>query len=143
MRSLPAVNAGLNALSAVLLCAGYAAIRRRKLVWHLRLMSAALASSTAFLASYLVYHYHAGSVRYAGPGRPVYLAILLTHTVLAVIVPPLAGRLLWLVWREWPAGDFTRHARLARVTLPIWLYVSVTGVVIYCMLYVWPGGGVR
>lgn len=143
VESLPTVNASLNASSALLLMAGYWAIRRRRLLVHLRLMAAALACSTVFLVCYLIYHYHAGSVRYAGPGRPIYLAILLTHTVLALSVPPMALRLLWLAWREWPAGDFSRHARLGRVAFPVWLYVSVTGVVVYWMLYVWPGGAAR
>ena len=141
--SLPRVNASLNALSAVLLLAGYGAIRGRRVLLHLRLMAAALATSTLFLCCYLVYHWHAGSVKYLGPGRPVYLAILLTHTVLATTVPFLAGRLLWLSWSQWPGGDFSRHARLGRIALPIWLYVSVTGVVVYWMLYVWPGGASR
>ncbi len=141
--SLPAVNASLNAISGLLLALGYRAVRARKLLLHLRLMTAALATSTVFLGCYLLYHYHAGSVKYLGAGRPVYLAILLSHTVLAVTVPFFAGRLLWLSWREWPSGDFSRHARLGRVAFPIWLYVSVTGVVVYWMLYVWPGGAAR
>lgn len=132
---LPTVNAALNAACACLLVAGYVAIRRRRLLLHLRLMLSALACSAVFLASYLVYHYHAGSVRYEGPGRPLYLAILLTHTVLAVLVPPMAARLLWLGWTQWPSGDFSRHAKLGRIALPIWLYVSVTGVIVYCLLY--------
>ncbi|MBI4423794.1 MAG: DUF420 domain-containing protein [Elusimicrobia bacterium] len=136
MTSLPTLNAALNALSAALLLAGYAAIRRRRILLHLRLMAAALASSSAFLVSYLVYHHHVGSVAYRGPGRPAYLALLLTHTVLAALVPPLALRLLWLARKAWPGGDFSAHARLGRVLLPIWLYVSVTGVVVYWLLYV-------
>ncbi|MBI4349515.1 MAG: DUF420 domain-containing protein [Elusimicrobia bacterium] len=140
---LPTLNAALNASSAALLAAGWWAVKRRRLALHLRLMAGALGCSAVFLASYLYYHYHAGSVRYAGPGRPFYLAILLTHTSLAVFVPPLALRLLWLSWRQWPGGDFSRHARLGRVVLPVWLYVSVTGVVVYGMLYVWPGAASR
>lgn len=140
---LPAVNACLNAASGILLVSGYLAIRGGRRLFHLRLMTAALACSAVFLGCYLLYHYHAGSVRYEGPGRPAYLALLFTHTVLAALVPPAAARLVWLAWRAWPEGDFSRHARLARWTFPVWLYVSVTGVVIYCALYVWPGGGVR
>ena len=136
VRDLPAINALLNSSCAVLLLSGYVAIKQRRIRLHLRLMSAALACSTVFLASYLYYHYHVGSVRYEGPARPLYLAILLSHTALAALVPPMAIRLVWLSWREWPAGDFSRHARLGRVAFPIWLYVSVTGVVVYWMLYV-------
>lgn len=96
-------------------------------------MLAAFACSTLFLACYLYYHFHAGSVRFPGTGlaRGVYLAILLSHTVLALLVVPMALRTLWLAWRE----DFGRHAAAARWALPVWLYVSTTGVVVYWMLY--------
>jgi len=130
---LPALNALLNGTCAVLLVAGYACIRGRRIAAHRACMLLALLTSALFLASYLTYHAHVGSVPYRGTGwtRPLYFAILLTHTVLAVTVVPLAlvtsGRAL--------RGDFARHVRIARVTLPIWLYVSVTGVVIYLMLY--------
>jgi uncharacterized membrane protein YozB (DUF420 family) len=122
---LPAVNALLNGTCAALLLAGYAAIRRRRMALHRGLMIAALACSALFLAGYLVYHAHVGSVPYRGSGWPraAYFAILITHTVLAATVARAAR------------GRFDRHAALARVTLPIWLYVSVTGVVIYVMLY--------
>jgi uncharacterized membrane protein YozB (DUF420 family) len=136
---LPHVNAALNATCALLLVAGYAAIRGARAVeLHKACMIAALAVSVAFLASYLVYHAHAGSRRFEGPAsvRPVYLAILLTHTVLAAAVPFLAARTAWLGFKD----DRPRHVRLARITLPIWLYVSVTGVVVYGMLYhLYPG----
>lgn len=135
LSSLPAVNASLNALCSVLLVAGWVFIRAKRVAAHRACMAAAFACSIAFLVSYLVYHYHVGSVRYTGPWRPLYLAILASHTVLAAFVPFLALRTLWLAWRASADGDFSRHAALARVTLPIWLYVSVTGVVIYAFLY--------
>lgn len=130
---LPALNAALNAASALLLVAGYLQIRARRVRWHRALMLAAFAASILFLTSYLTYHYHAGSVRFPGQGwiRPVYFAVLISHTLLAAAVPPLAALTLWRAWR----GEFPRHRRLARWTFPIWLYVSVTGVVIYVLLY--------
>jgi putative membrane protein len=130
---LPAVNATLNSLATVLLVAGYALIRQGRREAHRRAMLAALACSTLFLISYLAYHAQVGSVRFQGTGavRTIYFAILLTHTVLAAAVPFLALRTLFLAHRE----RLAEHRRLARWTLPIWLYVSVTGVVIYVMLY--------
>ncbi len=130
---LPAVNAILNATSAGLLLAGYVLIRQRRLEAHRRVMLAAVASSTLFLTCYLVYHAHVGSVRFRGlgPVRTVYFTILLTHTVLAVAIVPLVGVTLVRGLR----GRYDRHRRIARVTLPLWGYVSVTGVVIYWMLY--------
>lgn len=94
-------------------------------------MVAALACSTVFLASYLAYHAQVGSVRYEGPGRPAYLALLLSHTVLAAAVPFIAGRMLWLAYK----GRFDAHRALGRWGLPVWLYVSVTGVAVYGVLY--------
>lgn len=130
---LPAVNAALNATCAVLLVAGYAFIRRRKIAAHRRTMKTAFAVSVVFLASYLTYHQHAGVHRYPGSGtlRTVYLVILATHTVLAVVVVPLVLRTLYLGNH----ARFVEHRRIARWTLPIWFYVSVTGVVVYGMLY--------
>jgi uncharacterized membrane protein YozB (DUF420 family) len=130
---LPALNACLNATSAVLLAMGYVLIRRGQRTAHKRVMLAALASSALFLTSYLVYHFHVGSVRFRGEGpvRTIYFTILLTHTVLAVVIVPLVGMTLVPALR----GRFDRHRRLARITLPLWAYVSVTGVVIYWMLY--------
>jgi uncharacterized membrane protein YozB (DUF420 family) len=130
---LPAVNAALNSISALLLATGYLLIRRRRWRAHMRVMIAALASSTLFLASYLVYHAHVGSKHFPGTGaaRTLYLSILATHTVLAATVPFFAGFLVWNAWRR----RFDRHKRIARWGLPIWLYVSVTGVVVYWMLY--------
>ena len=130
---LPAFNAALNATSAVLLAAGYVLIRRGRRLAHERVMLAALASSALFLTSYLVYHAQVGSVRFRGQGtvRSVYFTILLTHTVLAAVIVPLVAMTVVPALRE----RFDRHRRLARITLPLWAYVSVTGVVIYWMLY--------
>ena len=136
---LPTVNATLNATSGILLVLGYRQIRRGNRERHRRLMLAAFSCSVLFLISYLTYHAQVGSVRFQGTGaiRTIYLSILLTHTVLAAAVPFLAAVTLYRAWRE----DFARHRRLARITLPIWLYVSVTGVVIYWMLYHLDVGG--
>jgi uncharacterized membrane protein YozB (DUF420 family) len=130
---LPTVNATLNGTAAALLVAGFFLIRSGRREAHRRAMTAAFACSVLFLVSYLVYHLEAGSVRFQGTGavRNVYLTILLTHTLLAAVVPFLAVVTLVLARK----GRFEAHRRLARVTLPVWLYVSVTGVVIYLMLY--------
>lgn len=130
---LPGLNATLNSISAVLLAAGYLQIRRRRVAAHRACMLAAFAVSTAFLVSYLVYHAHAGSVPFRRQGwiRPVYFSILISHIVLAAAILPMAILTLYRAWRE----RFEAHRRLARWTLPVWLYVSVTGVVVYLMLY--------
>jgi len=131
--SLPAVNAALNGISAVLLTTGYGFIRRGHVAQHKRCMLAALASSTLFLTSYVIYHLHTGSRPFAGQGpvRVIYFAILFTHVVLAAAIVPLA----LITATRGLRSQFDRHARIARWTLPLWLYVSVTGVVIYLMLY--------
>jgi uncharacterized membrane protein YozB (DUF420 family) len=130
---LPTLNASLNGLSAVLLVVGYVLIRRGRRSAHRIAMLGAFSASTLFLVSYLVYHFQVGSVPYQGTGpiRTVYFTVLLTHTVLAAAVPFLAVITLVRALRE----RFDRHRAIARWTLPIWLYVSVTGVVIYLMLY--------
>jgi uncharacterized membrane protein YozB (DUF420 family) len=130
---LPALNAVLNATAAILLAAGFVLIRRGNKRAHKRVMIAAFAVSCAFLASYLTYHAIAGTVYFRGTGaiRTVYLSVLATHTVLAAAVPPLAILTLARGLR----GRFQRHRKLARWVLPAWLYVSVTGVVVYWMLY--------
>ncbi|HET9795114.1 MAG TPA: DUF420 domain-containing protein [Thermoanaerobaculia bacterium] len=130
---LPAVNAALNGLCAVLLLIGFGFIRRRNVAAHRRTMKTAFVVSVIFLASYLTYHAHAGVHRYPGRGleRTLYLGILATHTVLAAAVVPLVLRTLYLATRS----RFVEHRRIARWTLPIWFYVSVTGVVVYLMLY--------
>ena len=132
-RDLPTLNAALNAVSALLLLVGFALVRAGRREAHRNAMLAALTTSTLFLASYLVYHLDVGSVRFArsGPIRTVYLAILASHTVLAAAIVPL----VLVTLARALAGRFEEHRRLARVTLPLWVYVSVTGVVIYWMLY--------
>ena len=133
LRDLPTVNAVLNALSAVLLVAGYRFIRRREIAKHRLCMLSAFGVSVVFLTCYLVYHAQVGSVPYPGTGwmRPLYFTILITHTLLAATVPPLAIVTLSRALRQ----RFDRHRRIARWTYPVWLYVSVTGVVVYWMLY--------
>lgn len=133
MRYLPTLNAFLNALSAGLLIRGYLLIRQGRREEHKRVMLMAFATSVMFLISYLIYHYGVGSVKFQGQGaiRVVYFAILLSHTILAAAVAPMAIMTL----RRGLKGNFAGHKSLARITLPIWLYVGVTGVVIYLMLY--------
>jgi putative membrane protein len=130
---LPSLNAFLNATSAVLLVTGYHFIRQRNIRAHRTCMIAAFTVSVLFLLSYLTYHYHAGATRFSGHGwvRPVYFTILISHTALAALVPFLALITLFRALKE----QFPRHRWIARWTLPIWLYVSVTGVVVYLMLY--------
>ncbi len=131
--ALPAVNAFLNGTSAVLLTVGFVFIRRKNVPAHRACMLSAFGVSAIFLVSYLVYHAQAGSVPFQGRGwvRPVYFALLLSHIVLAAVIVPLA---LTTIHRAW-TGRFDHHRRIARWTLPIWLYVSVTGVLVYLMLY--------
>lgn len=131
--ALPTVNAVLNGAAAVLLATGYRMIRRGRREAHRRLMLAAFSVSVLFLVSYLVYHYEVGSVRFTGTGpiRTVYFTILISHTVLAAAVPPLAVVTLWRALK----GRLEAHRRIARLTLPVWLYVSASGVAVYWMLY--------
>lgn len=133
LTDLPALNATLNATSAILLTAGYCFIRRRRITAHKRCMLAACTTSALFLISYLTYHYYVGSMPFRGQGwvRPLYFTILISHTILAVAIVPLV---LITLFRAWKA-EFVKHVRLARWTWPIWMYVSVTGVIIYLMLY--------
>jgi uncharacterized membrane protein YozB (DUF420 family) len=130
---LPAVNASLNALSTCLLIYGYTLIRRGKREQHKRVMLSAFGVSVIFLICYLVYHYNVGSVKYTGQGilRPIYFTILITHIVLAAAVPVLAILTLWRAFQE----RFDKHRKIAKITFPIWLYVSITGVIVYLMLY--------
>lgn len=134
LSSLPAANAALNGLAGILLICGFYFIRRGKIRQHRACMVSAFVASCAFLGGYLYYHYHAGLVRFSGHGvvRPVYFTLLTTHTILAAITPFLAIATLFLALRK----NFQAHRRLARWTLPIWLYVSVTGVIVYFMLFV-------
>ncbi len=133
IQDLPLVNAILNGSCALLLAVGYVLIRNKQVRYHHRVMVAAFSTSCIFLVSYLIYHANVGSIRYTGVGlmRTVYFVVLISHSILAALVPPLAIITLVRAFRE----HFDRHMRLARWTLPIWLYVSLTGVVIYLMLY--------
>jgi uncharacterized membrane protein YozB (DUF420 family) len=131
----PALNASLNGASGLLLVVGHSFIQRKRIVAHRACMLAAFACSMIFLACYLYYHFHAGVIRFQGHGwiRPVYFTLLLSHTILAVIVVPMVLVTLARALRS----DFLRHRAIARWTYPIWLYVSVTGVLVYFFVYHW------
>jgi uncharacterized membrane protein YozB (DUF420 family) len=133
IHSLPAVNATLNGISGVLLIAGYLLMRARRIELHRRVMTAAFATSSLFLICYLVYHANVGSVRFARPGfvRTLYFTILITHVTLAAAVLPLAI----ITLSRGLNARYPQHRRIARWTFPIWLYVSVTGVLVYVLLY--------
>ncbi|MGB5296096.1 MAG: DUF420 domain-containing protein [Thermoanaerobaculia bacterium] len=133
LSTLPTLNASLNGLSATFLVGGYWMVRQRRIGAHRACMLVAFACSVLFLVSYLFYHSQVGSMRFQGTGtlRTFYLTVLLTHSALAAAVPILAAITLMRALR----GRFDKHAAIARWTLPIWLYVSVTGVVVYWMLY--------
>lgn len=136
---LPHINACLNSASALLLFTGYTFIRKRNVTAHRACQIAALCVSIVFLASYLTYHYNHGATRFQGTGlvRPIYFTILTTHTILAIVIVPLVILTFYRAFRN----DFTRHRRIARITLPLWLYVCVTGVIVYLMLYqIYPSG---
>lgn len=136
---LPTLNAVLNTIATGLLIAGYDRIRRREIAQHRLCMLAAFGVSVLFLISYVIYHYNVGSVPFPGQGlaRTLYLIMLFTHVVLAAVVPFLAIATLFFAF----GGNFARHRRIARWTLPIWLYVSVTGVLVYVVLYLIYGAG--
>jgi len=133
VHDLPAVNASLNALSAILLLTGYVLIRRRRIETHRKVMIAAFVTSSIFLACYLVYHAQVGSVRFTRQGfvRPLYYTILVTHVTLAAAVVPLA----LVTLSRGLSARYARHRTIARWTFPVWLYVSVTGVLVYVLLY--------
>ncbi len=133
VHDLPAVNATLNATSTVLLLIGYSLIRQGKREQHRKVMLSAFGVSVLFLICYVVYHAQVGSVKFQGQGwvRPVYFTILISHVILAATVPAFAVMTLRRALR----GEFARHRKLARITYPIWLYVSITGVIVYLMLY--------
>jgi uncharacterized membrane protein YozB (DUF420 family) len=133
IHTLPAINASLNAISGVLLVIGYALMRARRIELHRRVMIAAFVTSSLFLVCYLIYHAQVGSVRFTREGfvRPVYFTILITHVTLAATVLPLAIVTLTRGLK----GRYPRHRAIARWTFPIWLYVSVTGVLVYVLLY--------
>jgi uncharacterized membrane protein YozB (DUF420 family) len=129
---LPAVNATLNGIATLLLLTGYVLVKRRDLERHKTVMIGAGITSAMFLISYVIYHYHAGSVKFTGQGavRPVYFGILISHVILAASIAVLVPMTFWRAFK-----DPERHKKIARITFPIWLYVSITGVVIYVMLY--------
>ena len=133
LSDLPALNATLNATSAVLLVTAWILIKRGRWIAHRNVMLAAVSTSVLFLISYLVYHAQVGSVRFTkqGPIRTIYFAILLTHTVLAAVILPL----VLVTLSRGLSAKYDRHRRIARWTMPLWLYVSVTGVIVYVMLY--------
>lgn len=132
-RVLADVDAVLNAVAFVLICAGLVAIKRGNVELHKKLMLSAVAVSAAFLACYLTYHWNAEPVRFAGEGwlRPVYFTLLISHVVLAGVQVPLILRTVWLGLKD----RREQHRKWAKVTAPIWLYVSITGVIVYLMLY--------
>jgi putative membrane protein len=134
LSSLPAVNATLNGITTVFLLFGYAFIRRGKIAWHRACMISAFICSMVFLGFYLYFHFHAGIIRFGGQGwiRPVYLTILITHTTLAITTVPLVIITLAYALSE----KFSSHRKIAHWTYPIWLYVSVTGVIVYWLLYI-------
>jgi uncharacterized membrane protein YozB (DUF420 family) len=130
---LPHVNACLNGTSAVLLFSGYLFIRSGNIAAHRTCQISALVVSILFLASYLTYHFNHGTTRFQGTGlaRPIYFTVLTSHTILAIVIVPLVALTFYRAFRR----DFIRHRRIARITLPLWLYVSITGVIVYLMLY--------
>lgn len=140
MFSHAALNAALNGVSAILLAGGYAAIRARKISVHKWFMISAFVVSCAFLVSYLVYHYRVGHVPFHGQGiiRPIYFVLLTSHIILAAVIVPLILVTLRRAWLE----KFDKHRAIARWTLPLWFYVSVTGVIVYLMVYkIYAAGG--
>ena len=140
LSDLPAVNAALNTLSTIFLTCGYVFIRRQRQVAHRNCMIGAVFSSALFLTCYLIYHYNAGRTVFRDPAwfRPIYLTILLTHTILAVVIVPMVLTTLYRAARR----QFDRHKKIARWTWPIWMYVSITGVIIYFLLYhIFPQAG--
>jgi putative membrane protein len=134
LAELPRLNAFLNGASAILLLTGYTFIRAGRVLQHKICMLSAFACSACFLASYVYFHYHAGLFRFSGQGtiRPVYFTILISHTILAIVIVPLVLITLTFALRS----RFLRHRAIARWTLPLWLYVSITGVIVYYLLFV-------
>ena len=135
VQDLPSLNASLNSIAAVLLLSGYIAIKNNKRDLHRNLMVSALGVSALFLTSYLIYHYHVPSKKFPDLGwiKTVYLIILIPHIILAAVMVPMILKTFWHAWKE----DWESHKKIARITFPIWMYVSITGVIIYFMLYHW------
>ena len=135
IQELPLLNAILNSIAGTLLLSGYIAIKKNKKILHRNLMVSALIVSAAFLTSYLIYHYHVPSKKFPDLGiiKTIYFIILFPHIILAVVMVPMILKTFWHAFRsEWES-----HRKIARITFPIWMYVSVTGVVVYFMLYHW------
>lgn len=132
---LPALNAILNATSGILIIIGYVMIRRKKVAAHRACMIGAVTASIIFLISYLIYHFNVGATRFVGTGwsRPFYFTVLISHTILAAMLAPF----VIVTVRRALKGDFARHRKIARWTFPMWVYVSITGVIVYFMLYHW------
>ena len=130
---LPTINAILNATSGALVLLGYRNIRRGKDAIHKKFMLTAIGVSALFLASYLTYHWEVGSIKFQGEGiiRIIYFSILISHTILAVVIVPMVLRTVYLALK----GQFSKHRKIAKITFPIWVYVSATGVIVYLMLY--------
>ncbi len=135
VQDLPALNASLNTIAGILLLVGYVSIKQGKKELHKKLMISALMVSGAFLTSYLIYHYHVPSKKFPDLGwiKTIYLIILIPHIILAAIMVPMILKTFWHAFR----GEWEKHKKIARITFPIWMYVSITGVVVYLMLYQW------
>ena len=135
VQDLPTLNASLNTIAGIFLLSGYIAIKKDKKDLHKWLMISALVVSAAFLTSYLIYHYHVPSKKFPDLGwiKTVYLLILIPHIILAAVMVPMILKTFWHAFR----GEWEKHKKIAKVTFPIWMYVSVTGVVVYLMLYQW------
>ncbi len=135
VQDLPALNASLNTIAGILLLVGYVSIKQGKKELHKKLMISALMVSAAFLTSYLIYHYHVPSKKFPDLGwiKTIYLIILIPHIILAAIMVPMILKTFWHAFR----GEWEKHKKIARITFPIWMYVSITGVVVYLMLYQW------
>jgi putative membrane protein len=135
VQDLPTLNASLNAVAATLLLSGYIAIKNKKTELHKKLMVATFIVSSLFLTSYLIYHYYVGSVKFPDLGwiKTVYLLILIPHIILSAVMVPMILKTFWHAYRQ----EWEKHKKIARLTFPIWMYVSITGVIIYLMLYHW------
>lgn len=135
VQDLPTLNASLNAVAATLLLSGYIAIKKKNKELHKKLMVATFIVSSLFLTSYLIYHYYVGSVKFPDLGwiKTVYLLILIPHIILSTVMVPMILKTFWHAYRQ----EWEKHKKIARLTFPIWMYVSITGVIIYFMLYHW------
>ncbi len=135
VQDLPTLNASLNTMAGILLLSGYISIKLGKKTLHRNLMISALAVSAAFLTSYLIYHYHVPSKKFPDLGfiKTVYLLVLIPHIILAAVMVPMILKTFWHAYKQ----EWEKHKKIARITFPIWMYVSVTGVIVYFMLYHW------